>query len=75
MSNTVRLRRARQRAEQLYPKSTSFQGAYMRGARAALKGNDSTHCPYKVDTRGTWRRSYRLAWMRGHQSLWDSDGD
>lgn len=60
--------RARERARRLYPRSTGFQGAYVKGARSALRGENSTACPYKDDPKKTWRKAWRLAWMRGHQS-------
>jgi hypothetical protein len=62
------LARARQRAQKLYPRSKGFENTYVRGARAALDGKTSAECPYPNDPSKTWRKAYRLAWMRGHQS-------
>ena len=60
---------AQRRAARLYPTSTAFQGAYVKGARAALAGRPSSSCPYRRDARNTWRNAWRVAWMRGHQSV------
>jgi ribosome modulation factor len=63
------LARAQERAERVYPKSTAFQGAYVKGARAKLAGRPVGSCPYKRDSRNTWRTAWRLAWIRGYNSV------
>jgi ribosome modulation factor len=63
--------RARARARRLYPRSTAFQGAYMKGARAALAGKGPDACPYRRDPRRSWTQNFRVAWMRGHASISD----
>lgn len=66
--NAEAIIRARERSRRLYPNSEGFQGAYVKGARAALNGQTSASCPYRDDGKKTWRKAWRLAWMRGHQS-------
>lgn len=59
---------ADRRARRLYPRSSGFQGAYVAGWRAARAGKTSAACPYPADPAKTWRKAWRLAWMRGHLS-------
>lgn len=56
---------ANERASRLYD-SPGFRGAYVRGAQAALAGRDKNACPYGTEG---WRRTFRLAWMRGWYSI------
>jgi ribosome modulation factor len=67
--STVELARAQQRALRLYPRSKGFRSAYLAGARAALAGRPVDACPYRRDPGKTWRQAYRLAWMRGYESI------
>lgn len=60
---------AAQRARRLYPRSKSFQGAYLKGVRAAERGHGESACPYKPDPTKTWRKAYRNAWLRGYRSI------
>lgn len=53
------------RARKVYPRSPGFRRAYVEGARAAIKGDPKTFCPYRDEQANTWRRTYRLAWLRG----------
>ena len=69
------LERARSRARRLYPNSTAFQGAYMKGAHAAAAGLGPEKCPYKRTTQRSWRQNFRVAWMRGHASVSDALAD
>lgn len=55
------------RAQRLYPRSKPFQGAYMKGVRAAINELPSSSCPYKPTA--TWARTFRKAWLRGYQSV------
>lgn len=66
--NEIERRRALQRAQRLYPKSKAFRNVYMAGVNAALRGTPAEKCPYPRAA-GTWRKSYRLAWLRGHGSV------
>lgn len=59
---------ARRRAANLYPRSKSFQGAYVKGARARLAGRPIDSCPYAFDREKTWRGTFRAAWIHGWQS-------
>lgn len=67
------LERARSRARRLYPDSTAFQGAYMKGVRARLAGRDAKACPYPATSQRSWRQNFRVAWMRGHASVGSDD--
>lgn len=69
------LDRARSRARRLYPNSTAFQGAYMKGVRARLAGQGPDVCPYKRTAQRSWRQNFRIAWMRGHASVADALAD
>lgn len=60
---------AQRRARKLYPRSKGFRGAYLKGARAALRGAPESACPYPDDPAKTWRQAWRLAWMRGYLSI------
>lgn len=71
MTEIDELRYAQQRARSLYPRSAAFAGAYVAGARAKLVGRPVSACPYPPD-RGTWRATYRRAWLDGHGSV-DTD--
>lgn len=62
---------ARRRARRLYPRSKGFQGAYVKGYSARSRGQPSSTCPYNDDPTKTWRKAWRLAWMRGFQSFGD----
>jgi hypothetical protein len=59
---------ARVRASRLYPRAPHFAKAYRAGAKAARDGRPASACPYSDRGRETYRRSWRLAWMRGHAS-------
>lgn len=60
---------AQARARRLYPKSKGYRNAYLAGWRAARNGADSKACPYPEDGEKTWRKAWRLAWIRGHLSF------
>lgn len=57
--------RAERRARKLY-RSSGFQGAYVKGARAALAGKPVESCPYVG--RGGWQ-AWRRAWQLGYRSV------
>jgi hypothetical protein len=56
------------RAERLYPKSTAFRSAYLKGVRAKSAGRPQTACPYARASGSGWTRAFRLAWTRGYLS-------
>jgi ribosome modulation factor len=56
--------RAWRRAQACYA-SPQFQRAYVKGARAALRGLTADACPYR--NRHGWR-AWRTAWLRGYRS-------
>lgn len=58
---------ARLRAARLY-RAPGFRKAYLAGAAAADAGLSETACPYRRGI-GTWRRTYRVAWLRGYRSV------
>lgn len=64
------LERAQTRARRIYPRSSGFQGAYVKGAQAALAGRSRDACPYR-NRRGwiAWRR----AWLSGYSSVAPED--
>lgn len=64
---TAALDAASARANRMY-RSPGFRGAYMNGARAALDGLPTAACPFPTDAPG-WRRTFRLAWLRGWGSV------
>lgn len=64
--NTSSIQMAEARARRLYPRSSGFQGAYVKGARAAIAGRTASTCPYK--SAGGWT-AWRRAWLRGFQSI------
>lgn len=72
MSDDV-LVRAQARARRLYPRQKGMRSVYVAGARAAHTGRPSSACPYPDDPAKTWRKAWRLAWMRGHHSVGAAD--
>jgi ribosome modulation factor len=66
VSVATEVARARGRARRLYPKSKGFQGAYLKGVRAALGGSSIDSCPYR---RGDGWRAWRRAWLGGYHSV------
>lgn len=66
---TPALARARSRARRIYPRSTAFQGAYMKGVKAKLGDLSPESCPYPRDPRRSWRQNFRVAWFRGYGSV------
>lgn len=62
--------RAWVRARRLYPRSSGFQRAYVRGVQAALAGRPPDVCPYR--SRGGWK-AWRAAWLHGHASIVPAD--
>lgn len=60
------------RAKRLYPRSAAFRSAYLKGAAAARAGRPQASCPYRPGD-STWRRAFRLAWMRGFLSEGDEE--
>lgn len=59
---------ARDRAARLY-RSVGFRSVYVRGAHARLDGASRAACPYKADGSGTWKATYRKAWLRGFDGV------
>lgn len=70
MPSATPIELARQRAVRLYPRGKNFRTTYVAGARARLAGQPSSMCPYR-GTPGTWSVAWRLAWIRGYQSVDD----
>lgn len=60
--------RAERRARRLY-RSSGFQGAYVKGARAALAGRPIESCPYVAKPGTTGWRVWRRSWLLGYRSV------